>query len=90
MQTLIPTGEPQLSMEDVSIKNGENAKMTCKIFSSPPSSVIWSFIPCDKIDIDTNLCDVSRKLEYVSVSCMCKVIKSVLVYFPRNILYLFF
>lgn len=60
------TEKPQLSMEDVSTKPGENAVMTCEIYGYPASSVVWSFIPCNKPEFDVNSCDESKKVEYVS------------------------
>lgn len=55
-------------MGDISIKPGENAIMSCEIFGYPASSVIWTFIPCNKPEFDINSCDESKKLIYVSAS----------------------
>lgn len=54
-------------MGDISIKPGENAIMSCEIFGYPASSVVWSFIPCNKPEFDINSCDESKKLVYVSL-----------------------
>ncbi|XP_055298876.1 vascular endothelial growth factor receptor 1-like isoform X18 [Sitodiplosis mosellana] len=61
---LLVKEKPQLSMEDVSAKPGENAVMKCNIYGYPASSVTWSFIPCSKPEFDSNSCDESKKIKY--------------------------
>ena len=53
-------------MDDVSAKPGQNAVMTCQIYGYPASTVKWAFIPCSKPEFDSESCDESKKIKYVS------------------------
>lgn len=49
-------------MESVSIKPGEKAEMKCHIYGYPQSKVIWSFIPCEHLEFNSQSCNDSRKM----------------------------
>lgn len=51
-------------MQGVSVKPGEVAVVHCEIFGFPTSTVLWAFIPCEKVEFDSNSCDQSQKITY--------------------------
>lgn len=61
-----PTSElqkPQLNVSDVYFNVGERINVSCDIKSYPSSKVLWSFTPCEEVDISV-LCDESRRVAF--------------------------
>lgn len=56
-------------MQDVSVKPNEMAEVRCDIFGFPTSTVVFAFIPCEKVEFDRQSCDQNQRITYaVSVA----------------------
>lgn len=56
-------------MQDVHVKPNELAKVHCEIYGFPTSTVVFAFIPCEKVEFDRRSCDRNKKITY-AVSVM--------------------
>lgn len=58
-------------MQGVTVKPEEKATVHCEIFGFPTSTIVWAFIPCEKVEFDSKSCDESKKITYaVSVTLL--------------------
>lgn len=51
-------------MQDVSVKPGDVAEVRCEVFGFPTSTVVFAFIPCEKVEFDRKSCDQNQRITY--------------------------
>lgn len=56
-------------MPSVSVKPGDAAEVQCEVFGFPTSTVVFAFIPCEKVEFDRKSCEQNQRITYaVSVA----------------------
>lgn len=61
---LLVREKPEASLTGITVKPGENATLHCEVFGFPTSTVVWYFIPCERLEFDKGSCDESKMIKY--------------------------
>lgn len=67
---------------NVSVKPNEKTTLKCEIYGYPASTITWSYIPCEKLDLQ--LCDRNKTITFSVIRSIFLIIRKTLAVFHKT------
>lgn len=68
--------------QNVSVKSNEKTTIKCEIYGYPASTITWSYIPCEKLDLQ--LCDRNKTITISVIRSIFLIIRKISAVFRFN------